>query len=404
MLTSFLTHKKGNESKFNNILNQHQQQIIVAFGGMGNVIELCLTNPNATKYVDINSRKFDSLKTILTLNEDDRDSIVITDLNNIDDIKTNCRYDMAIGDTGNNNVDVKTTNVQHNHSDNYNNNVNHLISKYDSNHHMQTVNNTTEYYHSNIVVDCDAPNSSLFKLIDNTNVGLLLYNAILSKKLFVVMMCVWFVVVALYRANFYYSRLQTVSFFACMIGLVSGLLYVISLVMVANITIITLITNTFDFWFKVCNVIVLYTASWIRKYNLARVHIFSSKRALISEVSIQFGYFVIIFVLFVFDAIPLSIKTKRIAIVIFTIITTALIVEFYFAGQDFEWNPFNIEYTQISFKSVVLSSWTNLIIFVAKPVLSDATHYLKTCISSRMSICSTHTVNSGTSVMDGHLR
>ena len=49
----------------------------------------------------------------------------------------------------------------------------------------------------------------------------------------------------------------------------------------------------------------------------------------------------------------------------------------YFYAKDFEWNPFDFEYSQISFKSIILSSIINLIIFVSKPSFNDIMRYLK---------------------------
>ena len=46
----------------------------------------------------------------------------------------------------------------------------------------------------------------------------------------------------------------------------------------------------------------------------------------------------------------------------------------FFIVEDFRWNPlkkYNYEYTEISFKSVLITSFLNFIIFSLKPLLSD---------------------------------
>ena len=70
-------------------------------------------------------------------------------------------------------------------------------------------------------------------------------------------------------------------------------------------------------------------------------------------------------------------NAKRCVIVLFIMAATINVLNRYFFTPDFQWNPFNSKYTQISFKSVLISSQVNLIIFISKPILSDIMRYCK---------------------------
>ena len=70
-LDNFLRLKQSNEQELSNFLIEHQQQLIESCGGLTNVIELCLTNPNNLQYINTQSNQFETLKHKLTdkLNE-----------------------------------------------------------------------------------------------------------------------------------------------------------------------------------------------------------------------------------------------------------------------------------------------------------------------------------------------
>ena len=54
---------------------------------------------------------------------------------------------------------------------------------------------------------------------------------------------------------------------------------------------------------------------------------------------------------------------------VFILLTYSVLGDHFFA-HDTEWNPFGdhgFKHTQISFKSIVISSTINLIVFIAKP-------------------------------------
>ena len=172
ILARFLNEKQANASRLSASFCEKQEDVIASFGGITNMIELCLTNPNASKYIDTDCKQFDSLRKILKLNDDSSDSalkknrsislIKIYDDENINDINTHI----------------------HTHTHNYNHNQLQQI---------QTVKTVAEYYHSTLILDCDARNSLLFKLIKNGNTASYLHNKILSKTLFMIVFCSVFI-------------------------------------------------------------------------------------------------------------------------------------------------------------------------------------------------------------------
>ena len=54
ILETFLHHKQENASKLSVAIDERQEEMIASFGGLTNMIELCLTNPNASNYIDPN--------------------------------------------------------------------------------------------------------------------------------------------------------------------------------------------------------------------------------------------------------------------------------------------------------------------------------------------------------------
>lgn len=63
--------------------------------------------------------------------------------------------------------------------------------------------------------------------------------------------------------------------------------------------------------------------------------------------------------------------------IIIIIHTINSIINIYFYNIDYQWNPLDFEYSQISFKSIRLSSLINIALFVAKPLFGDLMRYLR---------------------------
>ena len=91
----------------------------------------------------------------------------------------------------------------------------------------------------------------------------------------------------------------------------------------------------------------------------------------------QFSAFILVFCI---DGLYIPNKTKKLILGIMSISGLAMTIRTYFRMGEVEWNPFedyNFSHTQISFKSLFLSSSGNLVLFLAKPILSDMMRYLR---------------------------
>ena len=346
VLTKFLNKKETNELNLSCALHEHQDQVITAFGGLEIMIELCLTNPNLSQYIDTNSMQFDSFKQIIEMNDTDNEN-------------------------KNDNTD---TNININH-DNIRVSDNIELSP-------QIVTTAKEYYHSLLIIDCNPKNSLLFKMIKNDSTAIHLYNQILSKTLFVTLCGLWCVFLCLQFVAFYISSITitTITTVARILLSFIFILYCIALLTTTNKTIVILITNTFDFWFKVYNTIILFVGIWVHSYYIYKGtenDILRYKDVFASQIMFDIAFAVAVIELFLLDALAVSLKLKRIGIGSFIALCLISAVNTYFFEQDFEWNPFNFKYSNISFKSIILSSYINLIIFAGKPIFSDIWRYLR---------------------------
>ena len=50
--------KQSNGDVLSKLMNEHEKQVIVSFGGLTNVVELCLTNPHASEYINTECKQF----------------------------------------------------------------------------------------------------------------------------------------------------------------------------------------------------------------------------------------------------------------------------------------------------------------------------------------------------------
>ena len=379
ILSSFLHEKKFNTTNLSSKLSKNQDAVILSFGGLTNMIELCLTNPSASEYINLDSQQFDSFTHLFMMkNNDDHD---------IDNSKANAnntqmnvsKTDVIISDDSNNNINKNNNNIN-------NNTILKPIK-------TLTTNDIAEYRHSKLIIDFDPNNNSLFKLIDDENIRLWLYEQILSKKLFSLLcLCLSFIFIISLISVYIFSSTGTVYLICSIIWTFLTSSYAISMILISNISVIQLITNTFDFWFKVYSLAIFLGSWWI---NICGINYDNNKQndsnndvyrfdkigidGFFGEIFIQIGYIVVLVAIFLLDAIPVSIKVKRISIIILVIVATNGCIFYYFNAPDFEWNPFKnkYKYSQISFKSIVLSSYVNLILFIVKPVCSDLLRYLK---------------------------
>ena len=366
LVSIFCELKSADALKLSATLCEHQNQVIDSFGGLTNMIELCLNAPNASQLVDTNSERFNLFKTMLNTIKQDHDES--KEALKSQQKKPNMSVSIA-----------QSTNYSHNQ----NVNTNTLISNTGTNNkNMQTVNTPAQYNNFKVIIDCDPRNNLIFKYIKNSNAALSIYNATQSKVLLRIMGFLLFISLPLSFASWYgsWKEVQKMSAIYHVIVSLAVVVYCIGAMSISNMSVVSLILNTFDFWFKVCNAGVLVGAMWIRGYatdhsqyrNAVSNDEYSMASIIISQMALISAFSII----FLLDATPYSVKLKK-SIIIGAVFGTAFkAVSNYLWTPEYQWNPFGYKHSEISFKSTILSSWTNLTIFVAKPIWNDFMQYL----------------------------
>ena len=396
-LELFTQQKIKDETRLSTKLAQQQDEVIATFGGLTNMIDLCLTHANAASNIDTECKQFERFKQLLRDDNDDGNNndknITIINPNNevtpIDDnsqmtnTETQTQTKTVIEPLNQNtNAITLTTDTNRNTTINTNIRSNHSI-----------VDTTSEYNDFTLIIDCLARNSLCYELFDDSMKSLALYNFILNKKLIYSICTIGFISFLIYWV---YNQVTGSNFsrgyfmFPAMIVLI----YNILILLTANIVIIKLVTNTFDFWFKIYNIILLFLSMWIRASNdksaqLAQFNVNNGAEVFATVIS-QIALFIIAVTLFLIDSLDLSIKLKRICICVCVICLVYNTINIYFFSNDYQWNPFgnhDFDHTLISFKSILLSSYINLIIFIAKPVGSDTMRYFKSKLRHARGFC-----------------
>ena len=272
-------------------------------------------------------------------------------------------------------------------STNWNINSNNTNINSSTSHKDQQVfvHDTKEYDKSLIIIETSMNNSPFFKYFPDFIAKAMLNKVILNKR-FVFGWIIFgftlgitgFIFSTIFKMIWMYYILTTPVWISC---LIVGSIYLLSM----NIIVCKLIFETFDFWFKVYNVLILVWSFTVLKSDSNSTaiitpqlgqayHIFYDSLWVINAMIISLALFIV-------DALPISSKTKRISIGLTGIYCFGEVVYAYFYYQDYTWNPFNFEYSVISFKSIYLSSGSNISLFVLKPVLSDVIRIVKKRIS-----------------------
>ena len=148
-------------------------------------------------------------------------------------------------------------------------------------------------------------------------------------------------------------------------------IYAILVILGMDTQMIKLIVNTFDFWYKMYNLFIV-SVCWIL-IDFDSSQQFEITFWLVYLIIIVLGL-LILFVFFAMDAVMIDNRKKNIILCIVVLVSLTIEIEFFFTKDDVIWNPFGNDfnkYTRISFKSLLLSSWMNLILFMAKPVLTN---------------------------------
>ena len=384
VLREFKFVKDANEAKLAALLDKHQTQVIESFGGLLSMIELCLTNNTASQHIDIHSKQFKLFEQILKdTNGEQRD-----------ENESKEQVDIKFNGDKNNNKNTQVQSLANTHPTK----VSSLIPISKPQRQIQITHTQSEFDHSMMILDCNQKNNVWFRLINNEIVGKKFYHFILSRIYFGIV-CLSLFAYAISIVLWLYWDSHTISINIVItleiIQSILAIIYCISLMLTANIFILKLIVNTFDFWFKSYNAILgvialdfLYLNDLNVNHRLPResvASLFSANMTVVELILISFTFFCV-------DAIPVSINMKRILFALISLMMTRFMVVEYFYGEDYEWNPFDehdFKYAKISLKSVVISSGINVILFMGKPMFVDLIRYVQKLTKLKCS-CNIH--------------
>ena len=403
-ITSFVQQNPENEQILNNILAEKINEVTDSFGGLSNIIQLCLTNPNASKYID--SNKFSTFEAIMIQNG--------ISCENINNHPASLIY--VDGDT-----DVETpkspTMDHHDHDMNMNarqlrvasidsidsRNVNpfdftqksiNTKSTYNHNQAINIINvkNAKEFDKSRLIINVEAKDSIVFQWF---GIDGYIQKIISSEHFFhsllvvaIIELIIAFTFLMIDGPNMIYYAILSAAF--CL-----GIIIHIMVLLNSHKLLYRLIFNTFDFWFILWNTINFIVSRIVLGFDPYIWHsiIWST------EVALGATMFACL------DAANVSKCTEVTCRTIALTYLTFLGILFYFSGKDVEWNPFEsygFKESNISFKSVYLSSLINIILFAYKPVVKDMYRFVKKLISSirhpKNIIDTIHNMN----VQDGH--
>ena len=234
---------------------------------------------------------------------------------------------------------------------------------------IANVDNLDEYKKSYVIINVNVENKIVFQLFGQHGY---IQKLITSEKVvysLIVLIAFGFItafaILIFDGQNVWYFATLTTTY--C-IGVILQIIALLN----AHKMVYSLTFNTFDFWFILWNAINVVTCNTILGIYHHPFVWYAITRAV--------GAFTTAMALVCIDAMHMSRQVKIICRTMVVLYFSFLVISFYFSGKDAEWNPFesyDIKESNISFKSVYLSSMINIILFSAKPLFKDIRRLLR---------------------------
>ena len=274
-----------------------------------------------------------------------------------------------------NSPSLQHTNIinSNNNNNNSNNNSNINNSNNQNKRNPTMMGSIRPFYKHNNIFVVDAKRCLYFKIFSNDIACYIYYNILLQKRfvLAIVILSVLFVTIGSIIRD---VGNQDIKIFAgytfTIVGYLMASFFTIAYLFAFNIDICKVLIRSFEFWYKIYNLIIYCVANVViwngRQHNGFDSRTILALRWLILVLSCPSWMF-----LSLLDAMYLSIETKLI-ILGATVAWLIYACADHFFGideTDYNWNPFGSQYTNINFKSVALFAVTNLTFFLVKPFL-----------------------------------
>ena len=334
-----------NGNTYQAMLDDYQNDIIDRFGGLDAMIQLCLTNDQFS--TDAYKSQFESFQTFMESKHIGTENECANKVLPIDP------HQATVGDK------------------NEHNNVNRAILP-----------NLEEFYKYSLGLVAYYSDNLYFTYLSQEKAKYIC-DHVLATKMYPICLtsiAVTFAIAGQVCSHLYHDKisysLMVVSF---SIATFLSLSYIFS----ANISIVKFIIQTFDFWYKMFNLIAWIISGYFVSASVANftwVHTISSLTVVCVYI-----------LLFVLDATCISNRWKNMFIVSVVSYGIFVSLDAYFLVDDknFNWNPFkqyNFKYSQINFKSTFISSQLNLCLFILKPIFAQINVKIRNCIQNSNNI------------------
>ena len=236
-----------------------------------------------------------------------------------------------------------------------------------------------------LVIRASAQNSLLFKCLSGERASFIVKNILQSKKC---ALAAFFIAFASVMANliYNYSALGSVvddqqhTIVANLMRLPATLIVLVfpaGYCLSVDNTIFLLIVSTFDFWYKVSNLCVGLVSFWVLHEHLfSTVTIPFYSLSTLVLVALYLAFFLI-------DGVVLPQRVKNVSIVLYCSWGFSQVGYDYLYIEDVTWDPIGDDFTQISFKTLYLSSFLTANLFIAKPLLTMILTRMKNRICRR---------------------
>lgn len=241
------------------------------------------------------------------------------------------------------------------------------------------------------VFKIDASHNMYFKCLPH-NIASWIYYKILRNKWYIISLVIMVLITMIQHLIHISTRscdIYCLSWEICCYSYV--ILFTISYILSINFDLIIRIFQSFDYWFKMYNLIILVITDYIN-FDVYKENANNAlSQNVITETMLTVGYILVFLAVFAADAIfmPFKLKMSLIGLIVVSTMIGNMYVFFSIDDTVTRWNPLaNIlqnnsswhRYSTINFKSLEMSALSNLSLFSAKPLFTIVWKKFRLCM------------------------
>ena len=254
--------------------------------------------------------------------------------------------------------------------------------------HKPVVLNPSNFSDHKTVVVVDVSKNYYYKLFPEKIAHFIYNDVVLNKKYnFTMVVLSLYFTLLLFASIFDLMGIGMMYNISIILCLSIGLVFAVTHLLSANKDIVALVSDTFDFWFKMYNLAVFTVCHFIILHRAGHYH---SVDSLFHTIFISLVTTLIMVTIFLLDSLFLSSRIRMIMLVLFNIVWLYWMITTYFLvnDQDFNWNvlkAWDFRYTNVNWKNMYISSLSNIMLFTLKPIIAyvvkKVTKWYKKCRS-----------------------